>query len=244
MMLSPLLGQLALGLVVSQPQPAPPDPGVVAAPPPAEPGDSAASSPQPPDESPPGDPPTPAPSAPREPAAAPPPPAGPALLRPTDRNHFFTLLVGGSRFLRGGSPETSNVDFKIDAAFGAHGKRRKTVGGALVAQLRSSYPFNGFTIGPRLQWDVPIVPTHAIFFHANITAGYRVLFTRKGDAIDDPGFERTVRHAGVGALGFGVSTIVGERLLLIFRPANLELEGSPFGLTINWDVLGGLGVVW
>ena len=210
-----ILGKLILGLVgavqppVGEPWPEPsPDPGtVVPAPPPAESPPVEPLRGEPPSVEPP---PTPAvASAPREPAAT--PPDRPALLRPTGRNHFFTLLVGGSRFLRGGNPEIANLDFKVEAAFGAHGKVRKNLGGALVAQLRSSYPFNGFTIGPRLQWDVPIVPEYAIYFNANITLGYRVLFTQKGDGTGTNPYEATVLHAGVGALGFGVSTIVAEQ---------------------------------
>lgn len=170
----------------------------------------------------------------------------PSLLRATEKRHFFSLFVGGSRSLRGGYAYFPGTDFKLEAAIGGHGRNYPRLAGAAVLQVRSGYPLTSFTFAPRLQWDVPILPEYAIYLTTTLTAGYR-FSSYAGGGIDDygdPG-SNIVAHGGVAAVGFGASTIVGERLLLSFRPVNLEVEGSTLGtIGVHWDILGGIGVIW
>lgn len=250
--LSSLAGKLTLSFTgavqapVSEPPPTlPPDGVVVPAPPP-----STASPP-------PVEPTAPAPAVSREDVqrelddarpAVPPPTLRPVLLRRTDKRFFFSLFVGGSKSLRGGYAYFPGMDFKLEAAIGGHGKVSRNLAGAGVLQVRSTFPLTYVTLAPRLQWDVPIVPEYAIYFTTNFTAGYRMLIASDGGPIvDDYGLSSgpEVYHGVMSALGFGVSTIVAERMLLSFRPANLEVDyNTEFGLGVHWDVLGGIGVVW
>lgn len=251
--LSSLAGKLTLSFTgavqapVSEPPPtSPPDDVVV----PAPPASAASSTP-------------PAPLEPTAPAPAvrsadseldsaptpPPPTLRPLLLRRTDRRFFFSLFVGGSKALRGGAyGYLPGMDFKLEAAIGGHGSVNRQLAGAGVLQVRSTFPLTYVTLGPRLQWDVPLVPEYAIYFTTNLTAGYRMLISSDiGKIVDGYGLDRgpSIYHGAMGALGFGVSTIVAERLLLSFRPANLEVDYvTEIGVSVNWDVLGGIGVIW
>lgn len=175
-----------------------------------------------------------------EPAAAPKP-----ALRASEKRFFFTLFVGGARTLFGGytNPYASGMDFKLEGAIGGHGKRRKSLGGAAVVQLRTTGPMSSFTLAPRLQWDKQIVPDHAIYFTTTATFGYRLTVGEGSGGYY--GSSWALYSGGVAAVGWGVSAIVADRLLLTFRPVNPELELNSFnGFSINWDVFGGLGVVW
>lgn len=167
----------------------------------------------------------------------------PPLLRPTEKRFFFTLFVGGAKTLRGGYGGYGNgMDFKIEGAIGGHSKKRPTLGGAAVIQVTAGFPFSSFTLAPRLQWDKQIVPEYAIYFTTTAMLGYRVM-TYSGYGLIYGligGY-----HGAVAGVGWGVSAILAERLLLTFRPVNPEVQYSP-GLPamINWDVLGGIGVIW
>lgn len=180
-------------------------------------------------------------------SSPPAPVARPSLLRATEKRHFFSLFVGGSKSLRGGYAYFPGMDFKLEAAIGGHGRNRPNLAGAAVLQVRSGYPLTSFTFAPRLQWDVPILPEYAIYLTTTLTAGYRFSSYAGGgvivEAYGSPG-SNIVAHGGVAAVGFGASTIVGERLLLSFRPVNLEVEGSALGIGVHWDILGGIGVIW
>lgn len=173
-------------------------------------------------------------------------PARPSLLRPTDKRFFFTMFVGGSKaFLGGyGSPYGGGMDFKIEGALGGHGLKNRSLAGAAVVQVTSGFPFSSFTLAPRLQWDKLLLPDYAIYMTTTLTAGYRVS-TYGGYGIL-LGLTQGALHGGVVAVGWGASTIVAERLLLSFRPVNVELSGpgAGFPVQINYDVIGGLGVIW
>ncbi len=169
----------------------------------------------------------------------------PSLLRPSEKRFFFSLFVGGSKTLLGGygSPYGGGgMDFKLEGAIGGHGKVRKSLAGAAVVQIRTGTPFSSFTLAPRLQWDKQIVPDHAIYLTTSVTFGYRMTsYSTYGLA----GLLEGAYHGGVAAFGWGVSAIVADRLLLSFRPVNPEIEVNGLaGFAINWDVFGGLGVVW
>ena len=169
----------------------------------------------------------------------------PSLLRPSEKRFFFSLFVGGSKTLLGGygSPYGGGgMDFKLEGAIGGHGKVRKALAGAAVVQIRTGTPFSSFTLAPRLQWDKQIVPDHAIYLTTSVTFGYRMTsYSTYGIA----GLLEGAYHGGVAAFGWGVSAIVADRLLLSFRPVNPEIEYNGLtGFVINWDVFGGLGVVW
>lgn len=45
---------------------------------------------------------------------------------------------------------------------------------------------------------------------------------------------------------WGITAIVGERLSLHFRPANLEIAGPHVDsdVELNWSIMAGLGSVW
>lgn len=168
----------------------------------------------------------------------------PPLLRPTERRYFFTLFVGGSKALRGGYGSYyggGGMDFKIEGAIGGHGKRRKTLGGAAVFQVTAGFPFSSFTLAPRLQWDKQIVPEYAIYFTTSVMLGYRLTTYASYGLVEGLSY---ALHSAVASVGWGVSAIVAERMLLTFRPVNPELQagGTPF--QVNWDVMGGIGVIW
>jgi hypothetical protein len=170
----------------------------------------------------------------------------PSLLRPTDKRFFFTMFVGGAKsFLGGyGNPYGGGMDFKIEGAVGGHGLKNRSLAGAAVIQVTSGFPFSSFTLAPRLQWDKLILPDYAIYMTTTLTAGYRVsTYSGYGILL---GLTEGALHGGVIAVGWGASTIVAERLLLSFRPVNVELSGpgAGFPVQINYDVIGGLGVVW
>ena len=133
------------------------------------------------------------------------------------------------------------MDFKLEGAIGGHGKKRKTLGGAAVIQMRTGVPFSSFTLAPRLQWDKQIIPGHAIYLNTSLTVGYRMTtYSGAGLAALAYGY-----HGGMASFGWGVSAIVADRLLLSFRPVNPEIEVNGLtGFSINWDVFGGLGVIW
>lgn len=241
--LSCVAGSLALSFTdAAQPEPAPrADPQeVVPAPPPAAPAAPVTPQPTPPAEAaPPVQPAAPARVVSTWPAAPPVVPARTHLLRPTEKRYFFSLFVGGGKTLLGYSGY--GMDFKLEGAIGGHGRQRRTLAGAAVVQARVGSFFSSFTLAPRLQWDKQIVPDHAIYLTTTLTAGYRV--TTYGDA----GIIGLLYgyHGGMAAVGWGVSAIVADRLLLSFRPVNPELEfNGGTGFSINWDVFGGIGVVW
>ena len=166
------------------------------------------------------------------------------LLRPTEKRFFFQLFVGGAKTLLGGYSFPyggGGMDFKLEGAIGGHGKRRKSLAGAAVVQYRTGAPFSSFTLAPRLQWDKQIVPDHAIYLTTTATLGYR-LTSYSGYGL---GALLYGYHGGVASVGWGISAIVAERVLLTFRPVNPEIEANGLaGFAINWDVFGGLGVVW
>ena len=166
------------------------------------------------------------------------------LLRPTEKRFFFQLFVGGAKTLLGGYATPyggGGMDFKLEGAIGGHGKVRKSLAGAAVVQYRTGVPFSSFTLAPRLQWDKQIVPDHAIYLTTTATLGYRLTsYSGYGLAALVEGY-----HGGVASVGWGISAIVAERVLLTFRPVNPEIEANGLaGFAINWDVFGGLGVVW
>lgn len=180
---------------------------------------------------------------PTEPAPAAPP--KPSLLRPSEKRFFFSLNVGGSKTLLGGYSLPyggGGMDFKLEGAIGGHGKTRKSLAGAAVIQVRTGTPFSSFTLAPRLQWDKQIVPDHAIYLTTTLTVGYRLSTYSTYGLV---GLLEGAYHGGMAAVGWGVTAIVADRLLLTFRPVNPEIEFNGLtGFGINWDVFGGLGVVW
>lgn len=176
------------------------------------------------------------------PAVAAPPTS---LLRPSEKRFFFSLFVGGAKTLLGGYSTPyggSGMDFKLEGAIGGHGKVRKSLAGAAVIQVRTGVPFSSFTLAPRLQWDKQIVPDHAIYLTTSVTFGYRMTSYSTYGLV---GLLEGAYHGGVAAVGWGISAIVADRVLLSFRPVNPEIEVNGLaGFAINWDVFGGLGVVW
>jgi len=168
----------------------------------------------------------------------------PALTRASDKRFFFSLFVGGSKTIFGGytNPYSGGMDFKLEGAIGGHGRRRKALAGAAVFQMRTSGPQSSVTLAPRLQWDKQIVPDHAIYFTTTATFGYRLTVGESTGGYYGSAWE--FGSGGVAAVGWGVSAIVADRLLLSFRPVNPEIEFGGNGFAINWDVFGGLGVVW
>lgn len=181
-----------------------------------------------------------------EPAPAPKPPK--SLVATTDKRFFFNLFVGGHRRFRGAYAYFPGMDFKTELAIGGHGKRPneesgRWVGGAAVLQVSTGFPFNSFTLAPRLQIDRQILPDYAFYFTTTLTFGYRAT-TYAGYGIFQ-GLGEVYTHSAMGAVGWGVSAIVAERMVLSFRPLNVELAvPAPALVDFNWDVLGGLGVVW
>lgn len=172
----------------------------------------------------------------------------PGLLRPTERRYFFTMFVGGSKAFLGGYSFPyggGGMDFKIEGALGGHSENRPSLAGAAVIQVTNGFPFSSFTIAPRIQWDKQLLPDYAIYMTTTLTAGYR-MSTYGGYGLILGALEGGARHGGMIAVGWGASTIVAERLLLSFRPVNVELTGpgSLLPVQINYDVLGGIGVVW
>lgn len=176
------------------------------------------------------------------------------LLRSNRRPLMFTLFAGGARVLRGGYSLLN--DFKIEGALGGFGPRFRT-GGFVVVQMTKGLPFTTFTLAPRLSFNRQIVPNHAFYFTTNITVGYRASTYRDtstpvyGDGYGysggGGGSSRITYHSAVMGVSWGASAIIAERLLLSFRPADLELvapAASEDAIQLNWSVMAGLGVVW
>jgi hypothetical protein len=164
------------------------------------------------------------------------------LLRPNTKKLMFSLFVGGSRALRGGYTPFGTSDFKAELAIGGH-DRRFRVGGFAVLQVTSGFPFNTLTLAPRLSINRQLVPDYAFYFTTNVLLGYRA--TSYGAYGFITGLFGAY-HSGVLGVSCGVSAIVAERLLLSFRPLELELVAPATGplVQINWSAMGGLGVLW
>lgn len=172
------------------------------------------------------------------------------LLRSNRRPLMFTLFAGSARVLRGGYSLLN--DFKIEGALGGFGPRFRT-GGFVVVQMTKGLPFTTFTLAPRLSFNRQIVPNHAFYFTTNITVGYRASTYRDTstvvsyDGSYSTGNERTTYHSAVMGVSWGASAIIAERLLLSFRPVDLEMvapAASEDAIQLNWSVMAGLGVVW
>jgi len=185
----------------------------------------------------------------------------PRLLRPNHRRYAFNLFVGGSRAIRGYSPYGGS-DFKAEASIGGHDPRFR-VGGFAVVQVNAGFPFNSFTFAPRLSLNRQIVPGYAFYFTTNVTLGYRLSvasagygsgYVYEGDGEGDGygSYEPYdydsgpyMLHSGVLGVSWGATAIIAERLLLSFRPLDLELVAPALTLVqINWSVMGGVGVLW
>jgi hypothetical protein len=166
------------------------------------------------------------------------------LLAPSDKRFFFDLFAGGTKALRGGYSYGyfSSTDFKIEGAIGGHSKARPTLGGAAVLQTSFGL-LKTITVGPRVQWDKPLVPTHALFSQVTLSLAYRAAVLGYYGFID--GFANGTYHSALFGVGWGVRAIVADRLSLTFRPVNVSLAGPAPGIVqIDWDVFGGIGVVW
>lgn len=175
------------------------------------------------------------------------------LLRSNRRPLMFTLFAGGARALRGGYSILN--DFKLEGALGGFGPRFRT-GGFVVVQMTKGLPFTTFTLAPRLSFNRQIVPDHAFYFTTNITVGYRASTYRDTSTVVNDGYgygsysesnERTTYHSAVMGVSWGASAIIAERLLLSFRPADLEMvvpAASEDLIQLNWSIMAGLGVVW
>jgi hypothetical protein len=173
----------------------------------------------------------------------PPKPTPERLLRPNTKSLMFSLFVGGSRALRGGYSYFGTTDFKSELAIGGHDRRFRK-GGFAVLQITSGFPFSTFTLAPRLSLNRQIVPDHAIYFTTNLTLGYRATSYGGYGVILGPILGGAI-HSAVMGVSWGASTIIGERLLLSFRPLELELVvPAPALVQINWAAMGGLGIVW
>jgi hypothetical protein len=181
---------------------------------------------------------------------APAPVTPPRLLRPNSRTRMFSLFAGGSRALRGGYSYFGS-ELKGEASFGGFDDRFR-VGGFGVVQVISGFPFNSFTFAPRLSLNRQIVPGHAFYFTTNLTLGYRMTTYRASyfDGYDDGYYgggdepSRIAYHSAVLGVSWGASAIIAERLLLSFRPLDLELVAPAPGIVqINWAAMGGIGVL-
>jgi len=164
------------------------------------------------------------------------------LLRPNTKKLMFSLFVGGSRALRGGYNILNTSDFKAELAIGGHDSRFR-VGGFAVLQITSGFPFNTLTLAPRLSLNRRLVPGYAFYFNTNVLLGYRATsYAAYGLVTGLFG----AYHSGVLGVSCGVSAIVAERLLLSFRPLELELVAPATGpvVQLNWSAMGGLGVLW
>ncbi|MCX4244172.1 hypothetical protein [Paraliomyxa miuraensis] len=192
-----------------------------------------------------------------EPTSYDPPVASPRLLRPNGRQFMFNLFVGGSRALRGYS-YYGGSEFKAEAEVGGFDQRFR-VGGFGVLQVNSSFPFNTFTFAPRLSLNRQIIPNFAFYFTTNLTLGYRLwasVFEYSGPSYDAGGYgyydydqgndtSRYFYHSAVLGVSWGASAIIAERLLLSFRPLDLELViPAPMFIQTNWSVMGGVGILW
>lgn len=174
------------------------------------------------------------------------------LLRSNRRPLMFTLFAGSARAIRGGYSFLN--DFKLEGAIGGFGSRFRT-GGFVVVQMTKGLPFTTFTLAPRLSLNRQIVPNHAFYFTTNITVGYRASTYRDSytSVYDGYGYgggggsDRVTYHSAVMGVSWGASAIIAERLLLSFRPVDLELvapAASEELIQLNWSVMAGLGVVW
>jgi hypothetical protein len=184
--------------------------------------------------------------------------SAPRLLRPNQRKLMFSLFVGGSKALRGGYSYGGGMDFQAEAAFGGFNDRFR-VGGFGVVQVTSGFPLQSFTFAPRLTLNRQIVPDHAIYLTTNVTLGYRLTrysygyaggsYVYEGDGYDPYDYEYydygpALYHGGVLGVSWGATAIIAERLVLSFRPLDVELVApAQGGVQINWSVMGGLGVM-
>lgn len=170
------------------------------------------------------------------------------VLPPSDKRFFFELFAGGTKALRGNYPSYyggSSMDFKLEGAVGGHFKGRPELGGSAFFQA-SFGTINTLTIGPRFQWDKPLLDSHAIFSHTNLMLAYRAAALDYYSYGFFGDFVAGTYHAGMFGVGWGLRAIVADRMLLTFRPVNVSIAGpAPLGvIQIDWDVFGGIGVVW
>lgn len=178
------------------------------------------------------------------------------LLRPNHRKFMFNLFVGGSRTLRGGEGYSFLNDFNVEGAIGGFGPKFRA-GGFAVVQMSKGLPFTTFTLAPRLSLNRQIVPDHAFYFTTNLTVGYRAFTYRDssnnvydgyGNSYGGGRDERTTYHSAMMGVSWGASAIIAERLVLSFRPVDVEMvihtDDQDDRIQLNWCVMGGVGVVW
>lgn len=177
------------------------------------------------------------------------------LLRPNHRKFMFNLFVGGSRTVRGPEGYSFLNDFKVEGAIGGFGRNFRA-GGFGVVQMSKGLPFTTFTLAPRLSLNRQIVPDHAFYFTTNLTVGYRASTYRDTSVNVYDGYgqsygggnDRTTYHSAMMGVSWGASAIIAERLVLSFRPLDVELvvptTDDDMLVQLNWCIMGGLGVVW
>jgi hypothetical protein len=164
------------------------------------------------------------------------------VLRPTDRRGFFSMGAGGAT---GTSPYAAyfggGMDFEWELAVGSHTRRWPDFGGAFVIQQRKGF-INELTFAGRLQWDRAFSDAFAIYSSFNFDFGVNVPIGYAGY------FGMPFPPSALVGLGWGVKAILGERFLLGLRPVSPNVVVPAFGnqilVTLRWDVIGQVGVVF
>jgi hypothetical protein len=165
------------------------------------------------------------------------------MLRPTDKRRFFSLTAGGatasSYYSSYYSGLGGGMDFQAEMAVGSHGLNRPHLGGAFVLQYRKGF-LTEITLGGRVQWDKPLSKAFAIYSTTDLTLGLNI-------PIGYGGYLSPMLPNAIATLGWGLKAVLGERILLIFKPVGPGLMAPAYSqirVSFRWELGGGIGIVW
>jgi hypothetical protein len=162
------------------------------------------------------------------------------LIGSSTRKGFILLSVGSTRGLR--NPEhgySSITSSQLEQAIGsrtAHG-----LGFALVTQQTLSSDTNYYAFAGRIQYDAEIGTGLGLYLTPLLTVGYRRYRRACPPTLYDLCLSG-VSHQATVQLGLEAKLVAANRLILSFRPVTLEIVAP--ALTVNWQLVGGLGLTF
>jgi len=175
-----------------------------------------------------------------------PPHSHAVLLLPAKTKRRYMELNAGSVYTLGGlTGPFGGQGFQLEQVFGRYVGKSKTDGlgiGFTVIERFSTY--SDYTIGARFQWDKPLSKDLGIYVSNGFTLGFNLMTYGTGGY----GY-----YGGLGVLGFGLDMaynlgakiVVKDRLILSFRPVNLDVNYIiPAFYRVRWSVMAGIGFSW
>lgn len=169
----------------------------------------------------------------------------PPILRPGTHPWFASLSLGVA-----GKLKDLMTQFKLVEAIGYHFSGNAG-GPAIALEIQESLSDEGggtayvIEIGPKFQWDIPIIQNLGFYLTPSILIGYgRAGWSRGGYGADYGGNGFTLQ------LGFEGRLILADRWLVFMRPLTIDVSGGKgcdnceFDTFVRWDFLVGGGVIF